>query len=447
MNINIKIPLLLFCIITIGLLYGCGEETIIHDQPNNTDSAHIFRTAFTEPEQCASCHPKHFKEWQISMHAYAMKDPVFHALDSIGQIRSNNRLNQFCRECHSPIGSLSGETPIGYNRNTISKLAVHGISCDVCHSMKSPNPGGNIPTFRTDKVKQGSIPNPIENSFHKSEFVPKYATSEICEPCHMVTSPNGIVVEETFKEWKQSVYPARPVSCQECHMHYSEGPAAIGGPIRKVHEHKMIGVDIPLTDDFPGREETIKAVDSLLRFSSKYSIFAPDSVRRNTSFKVRGTVYNSTTGHNLPSGTIYERQMWIEMLAIDKSTGDTLYKSGTLDANGDLRNHNSEYVKKGLISKDNDLTIFNGIAKKHGKEIDFFWEADAIENRTIPPFESRSGLYSLPSLNVNGTIIIISRLKFRALPPYLLRKIGHSSLVKKLVIFTMDEQRKEIVVY
>ena len=49
-------------------------------------------------------------------------------------------------------------------------------------------------------------------------------------------------------------------------MHYTDAPAAVGGPIRKVHEHKMIGVDIPLTDDFPGREETIKAVDSLLLF-------------------------------------------------------------------------------------------------------------------------------------------------------------------------------------
>lgn len=447
MKIPKSISLLVTNIVLCFCFLGCGEETIVEEQPKNFDSTAIFRTAFTEPEECATCHPKHFKEWQISMHAYAMKDPVFHALDSIGQQRSNNRLNQFCRECHSPIGSLAGETPIGYNPSMISKLAAHGISCDVCHSMKSPNRGSNIPTFRTDKVKQGSIPNPIANSFHTSEYVPKYSTSEICEPCHLVTSQNGIVVEETYKEWKQSVYPARPVSCQECHMHYTDAPAAVGGPVRKVHEHKMIGVDIPLTDDFPGREETIKAVDSLLRFSSKYSIFTPDSVPRNSSFKVRATVYNSTTGHNLPSGTIYERQMWIEMVAIDKKNGDTIYQSGTLDGNGDLRNHHSEYVKKGLIAKDNDLTIFNGIAKKHGKEIDFFWEADAIENRTIPPFESRSGLYAIPALNTKGTIIIVSRLKFRALPPYLLRKIGHTSLVKKLVIFTMDETRKEITVH
>ena len=60
------------------------------------------------------------------------------------------------------------------------------------------------------------------------------------------------------------------------------------------------------------------------------------------------------------------------MVAINKLNGDTIYQSGTLDGNGDLRNHHSEYVKKGLLAKDNDLTIFNGIAKKHGKEIGFF---------------------------------------------------------------------------
>lgn len=444
-----KIKYELVIVLTYFFLLGCGEEntSAIPDTKVGPDSTHIFRNAFSNPEQCATCHPKHFKEWQISMHAYAFKDPVFHALDSIGQSNSNNRLGQFCRECHTPFGSLGGETPIGFNKNSVSSVAAHGISCDVCHSMKGHNPGSNIPTFRTDKVKQGSISDPITNSFHASEYVAKYGTSEICEPCHNVTSPNGISVEETYKEWKQSVYPGRPVSCQECHMHYTNAPAAVGGPMRKVHEHKMIGVDIPLTDDFPGREETIKAVDSLLRFSSKYSMFVPDSVKRNSSFKVRATVYNSTTGHNLPSGTIYERQMWIEMIAIHKETGDTLYESGTLDKNGDLRNHNSEYVKRGILRQDKDLTIFHGIAKRHGKEIDFFWEADAIENRTIPPFESRSGLYAIPSLPSKGTIIIISKLKFRALPPYLLRKIGHAKLVDKLVLFTMDQMTKEIIIY
>jgi len=437
--------LFFFSIVFISFI-GCEDKQTPIETIPPIDSSKIFREVFTSPEQCAACHPKHFGEWQISMHAYAFKDPVFHALDSIGQIRSNGRLNQFCIECHTPPGSLGGETPLGYNPNAVSEVAAHGISCDVCHSMGSISAGRNIPHFRTDRVKQGSIKDPKENSFHTSVYDARYETSEICRPCHNVTTQNRIVVEETFNEWKNSVYPARPVSCQECHMHYTQAPAAIGGEMRKVHEHKMIGVDIPLTE-FPGREETIKAVDSLLRFSSKYSVDTPDSVKRNSFFKVKATVYNSTTGHNLPSGTIYERQMWIEMIAIDKQSGDTVYTSGLLDPKGDLRNHNSDFVQKGIMAKDNDITLFNGIAKRHNEETPFFWEADAVENRTIPPFESRSGLYSVPSLQKSGTIIIQSRLLFRALPPYLLRKIGHEELVQKLVIFTMDSTIKEITVY
>lgn len=433
-----------FCVLTLTI--GCKDKETPFVPDNTNDSTHIYKGAFSSPEECSVCHPKHFSEWQISMHAYAFKDPVFHALDSLGQISSNNRLNQFCRECHSPIGSLSGEMPIGYNRNTVSQIAAHGVSCDVCHSISSLKGNGNIPGLRTDKVKQGSIKDPVTNSFHNSVYDARYETSEICKPCHNVTTQNGITVEETFNEWKNSVYPARPVSCQECHMHYTNSPAASGGPIRKVHEHKMIGVDIPLTE-FPGRDETIKAVDSLLRFSSKYSVYLPDSVKLSTFFRMRATVFNSTTGHNLPSGTIYERQMWIEVIVLDKMSGDTLYTSGLLDPNGDLLNQNSYYVQKNTMQPDNDLTLFNGIAKRHNKEIPFFWEADAVENRTIPAFESRNGLYALPSLSKKGTMVVKTRLLFRALPPYLLRKIGHPELVKKLVTFTMDSSLHEVVVY
>jgi cytochrome c553 len=58
-----------------------------------------------DPETCAGCHPKHFAEWQSSMHAYAADDPVFLALNrrrSRGDRRS--RSASFCVGCHAPDG-------------------------------------------------------------------------------------------------------------------------------------------------------------------------------------------------------------------------------------------------------------------------------------------------------------------------------------------------------
>ena len=40
-----------------------------------------------------------------------------------------------------------------------------------------------------------------------------------------------------------------------------EGPAAVGGPMRKTHDHRFVGVDVPLAEDFvtPEERELIKA--------------------------------------------------------------------------------------------------------------------------------------------------------------------------------------------
>src|SRR5262245_42452858 len=34
---------------------------------------------------CGNCHPDHFEQWRLSPHAYAMRDPVFHAMVRVGQ--------------------------------------------------------------------------------------------------------------------------------------------------------------------------------------------------------------------------------------------------------------------------------------------------------------------------------------------------------------------------
>jgi hypothetical protein len=69
---------------------------------------------------------------------------------------------------------------------------------------------------------------------------------------------------------------------------------------------------------------------------------------------------NTITGHNVPSGAIYERQMWVQV-AVTNENGDTVLESGMLDPLADLCNENSEYAqRKRLIPKDSLLVLFRG---------------------------------------------------------------------------------------
>ena len=90
------------------LLAGCGEPLpeLLVDREEST-------VAFHEPKRaCITCHPQHVAEWSESNHAYAIVDPVFHAMVRLGQRQSGGKVGQFCVQCHTPLGMALGETPV-----------------------------------------------------------------------------------------------------------------------------------------------------------------------------------------------------------------------------------------------------------------------------------------------------------------------------------------------
>jgi hypothetical protein len=247
-----------------------------------------------------------------------------------------------------PFGSLfGGRTPPGAGFQQLSRIAREGITCDVCHLMALPSaPGFAVRRFRLDGARQGNIPDPVENPFHPSAHEPMLSSSEACAPCHDVRNPLGVLVERTYTEWRESLYPGRGITCQVCHMTWVEEPVAVGAPPRRRHRHVMAGVDVPLSD-FPGREQLLEEVEYLLQNAVRMSVTAPARLRRDSVLTVQVTIANNITGHDIPTGSIFMRQMWVELIVRGRSSGtvpSTLRE--TLDANGDLRTLHSEEVQK-----------------------------------------------------------------------------------------------------
>lgn len=425
------------------LMLGCREHSTPATGPP-TDSVALYRQVFLPPEQCQQCHPDHYREWSMSMHAYAVVDPLFHAMNLQGQQQTGGRLGQFCIACHSPAASLLGEAPDGIVRAELSPHARGGVTCVTCHAAIEQPPGEGITRFRLDGVLSGSILDPIPNPFHQSVYDARFEQSDVCAGCHDVVNPRGVRVEQTFTEWQNSIYPGRGLTCQSCHMKWVTGPVAQGGPIRRRHSHIMEGVDVPLTD-FPGRDETMQLIQYALENALLVDLSVPTTAGRSSELPLTVSIFNHNVGHNIPSGTIFERQLWVE-LVVTNERGDTVYASGLLDPNGDLRTRGSEYVERGLLPADTALALFNGIAYRHGAPIDFFFDADAVENRTIPPFETRWARYRIPpsALGTAAQLRISVRILFRPLPPYFLRKLGHGELVERLPIFTMKALQQTV---
>ena len=444
-----KKRLMVYLMIAITAIIGlaCEESTFDPPAPTPKDSLDQLRTVIANPIECAGCHPNHYDEWQTSMHAYAFEDPVFQKLNNLAQQRSNNTVDQFCLKCHAPIASALGDLPPGFDPAQTGFNTRRGIHCDVCHVANEVPRGLSIKNWHLDRVRRGTIPNPQANTFHQSDFRPDMSFSNFCATCHDIEAPDGtFFLEMTNTEWDNSVFAGMGIECQNCHMPAYQGTAAEGGPQRTVHRHTFVGVDYPLID-FPGKDQMINDVRSLLENSVSLQVEAPTTVTIDSTLEIAVQIKNILTGHNVPSGSTFERQMWIELIVRDVASGDTLLETGTLDPDGDLRDHHSEHVTAGSVPRDSLLVLYRGIPRNaNGDELAFFWEADQVEFRTIPAFESRTTTFELMTPAQSSTLQLDVRIRFRAFPPYFLKEIDEAQLIPELLIFDMETFQQTISV-
>ena len=113
------------------------------------------------------------------------------------------------------------------------------------------------------------------------------------------------------------------VSCQECHM-----------PIKPdgTHDHSFIGADLDLTIPYESNPEYQKVLDMMnsaltLNFGI-WGIELSDSVSNQDTLIVPLTI-ESLTAHNIPSGTSFNRDVWLELLIFNDQ--EIIYSSGAIE--------------------------------------------------------------------------------------------------------------------
>ena len=81
---------------------------------------------------CAVCHPKQYREWSVSQHAYAQLSPVYMAMQMTINAKTSTTNGDFCIRCHTQVGMNIGEDVFTSNldRHPTSR---EGITCVICH--------------------------------------------------------------------------------------------------------------------------------------------------------------------------------------------------------------------------------------------------------------------------------------------------------------------------
>jgi hypothetical protein len=443
--------------------------------------------------ECAPCHAAMYRQWQHSMHAHGVSSPV--------TLVQNNRVVReeldgaaepdpklICVNCHSPLGTaLSGREPLlpwsraGYD----DELLMEGVGCTTCHQFvgtTAPGAAGLTPwqdgIDRSGNTYYGGITDPVGNAYHRSSTTPMFRREpeRLCESCHnVVYDRNGdgviekgvdLVLQETTVEYfayrEQGGSP-----CFECHMRVlPETRAAesavipfeqtLPAPRRVVHDHSFVGVDYPL-DEVAKADPHRGDRERLLRSAASLDArFIPEGLEV--------TIANTGTGHNLPTGLAFARQMWLEVTAFDLA-GNRLAASGVIAgpsadlcdsatmtgsaaalarfvhgcaapdpslvnfqqflasqiqiATGQdgqpLRNAKGDYVV--VVHPNGDESELQRLA---GGVVPRVRPADRQAMAPIEPRQSRAFRYGLPP----GVTRVRVRLLFRSFPPYFLRALA-----------------------
>jgi hypothetical protein len=337
------------------------------------------------PESCMDCHPKHYREWSGSMHAYAAEDPVFVAMNARGQADTDRALGDFCVQCHAPMAVRLGLTTNGLNLADVPAYA-KGVTCYFCHSVDAVEGEHNNPlVLASDGVMRGGLrdPGPAHSPAHRSAYselvdADNPASSAMCGACHDIVTPAGVHLERTFAEWKTTIFgqvdrPQRHLSCGECHMLAADGLVAdredLDVPFRPygVREHTFPGIDVALTP-FPEKDAQRAAIARDLKGSilPRQLCFEPDGV-------ITYEIENVGSGHMWPSGAAQDRRAWAEVIAYD-AAGGVVFSSGV--------------VPDGVDPDGTDPNLFrfwDDTFDANDQPAHFFWEVARHDAATLLP--------------------------------------------------------------
>lgn len=182
------------------------------------------KEALLTPEACGSCHVQQYADWKESLHSRAMGPGPWGQI--IDLTNSSPEEAILCMSCHAPLSeqapvleksSAAREKVHEKNPSFNRELQLRGITCAACHVRQHQR-------FGPPKSQEAANNYPPGMPNHGGvQRTPYFERAEFCKDCHQFDPENTLLVngkplQDTYREWKKSIWGEGQAACQECHM-------------------------------------------------------------------------------------------------------------------------------------------------------------------------------------------------------------------------------------
>jgi len=404
---------------------------------SNKENQNKKYSYYEDPINCSGCHWDRFDRWNVSQHSKGFTGDFFQAqfydvvLPSLELDEKLASVKDDCIGCHSPTAFLSGdmipprvENPDNHwNRGEGNKTrADRGVFCDFCHTLDRFE---NNPAFNHDYISHAtSEVDPIRadleyawSPHHETQTTEIFEDPNICATCHNELNPYDVWVKATETEYSETVYASRGILCQGCHMQPMAGqPAKMGWKRDLNHDHWFGG----------GFTEFVEGAAD-----AKF-VEVPETAQSGSKVDFSISVEAVATGHNFPTGSVEERDVWLHV-SLNNQKGDEVLHipvpKNSSDPNDKYFVTSNEKVaypshstlsdpieRDGLI--EGDRLYHSAFLDSEGKFTYAQWlTVKEIENR-LRPLEKRMENYSvmIPNDLPAGDYYLTASLNYRRMP-------------------------------
>ena len=398
---------LLSGLITI-LIFACGFTFFIIPLPTETSET------FSGSGNCEVCHASNgiimmagerdispVNMWRSTMMANSSKDPLWRAVvseESDHFPHAAELIESTCARCHAPMGwyqsDKNGEEHFTLSQIKESHMALDGVSCTLCHQIKSDNFGqaeSYTGSYIIGENKEifGPYENPLTQQMQGStNYTPVHSEhvseSALCATCHTLITPYfddageiaGTYTEQApYLEWMYSSHAREDRSCQTCHMKAAdEGqiiasrPGWLDTKRSPFFKHEFVGGNSWMLNILKANADELELGSDTSQFNSTLDLVNENfSLSENISQTHEinnGTLLlniniKNLTGHKLPTG-IPLRRMWLHVKVKDGQQ-NILFESGDYNDDGELFSGEKFHPHYQEISSPDEIQIYEAV--------------------------------------------------------------------------------------